>query len=177
MRLAAVGDLDHQIVAQRQRNRGQVGFREVASTCCDHPKNLVRILAGQQRGCHFGRRLQPALLTPCFAVEPRILDGHASGSGQCEHDALVLVVEVAAAHLLGEVQIAEDLLAYSDRHTEKAVHRGMVPWESKRRRVFAQIVQAQRPRLLDQYAENAAPLWQRPDSGVARLVDPDGQEL
>ena len=69
---------------------------------------------------------------------------------------LVLVGERGAALLLGQVQVAVGDSAQEDRDAEERAHRRMVRREADRARVVREIVEAQRLRVLDQRAEDAA---------------------
>ena len=69
---------------------------------------------------------------------------------------LVLVGEVGAALLLGQVEVAVGDAAEHDRHAEERAHRRMAGREPDRARVRREVVQAQRRRVADQHAEDAA---------------------
>ena len=94
-------------------------------------------------------------------VEARVLDRHRSLAGEQRDELLVLVGEVLAALLLGEVEVAVGDAAQHDRHAEEAVHRWMSGREADRTRILGQVVQPQRLRLADQHAEDAATARQR----------------
>jgi hypothetical protein len=53
----------------------------------------------------------------------------------------------------------------------------VVSWKAERSGVFAQVVQPQWPRVVDQQSEDAAATRQRSDLGGRGLIDTDGQKL
>jgi hypothetical protein len=83
--------------------------------------------------------------------------------------------------LLGQVQVAEDLVAHSHWYPEEAAHRGMVRREPYRCRVLAKIRQPNHLRVLDQQPEQTSPFGQlthlRSLRGVDTHVDKLGQTL
>ena len=82
----------------------------------------------------------------------------------------------AAALLLGQVEVAVGDAAQQDRHAEERAHRRMAGREADRARVLGQVVQAQRLRVADQHAEDAAPARQVADRRVRLRVDAGGDE-
>ena len=71
--------------------------------------------------------------------------------------------EVAAAELLGEVEVAEHGVADPDGHAEERPHRRVVGREPHRRLVGAEVGHPQRARVDDQLPEQALALRQRAD--------------
>src|SRR6266508_3207329 len=77
-------------------------------------------------------------------------------SGEQRDELFVFVGEVCSTLFLGQVEVAVGDAAQQDRNTEERVHRRVSGRESDRTRVLRQIVQAQRTRVADQDAEDAA---------------------
>src|SRR5665213_2787177 len=110
-------------------------------------------------------------------VQPCILDRDTGSRGEGEHDALVLVVEVATAALLGQIEVPEDLITHPYWHAKEAHHRWMIRREAEGCRMFLEIVQPQRARVVDQEAEDAAAARQGSDTFDGLVIDADGDEL
>ena len=72
-------------------------------------------------------------------------------------------VEVAAACLLGEVEVPEHPVADPYRHPEERRHRRVVVGEPVRSRVLADVVQPQRLGMVDEQAQHAVPARQVTD--------------
>ena len=89
------------------------------------------------------------------AVQASVVDRDRRPVGQDDHRLLVLGRERLAAGLLGQVQVAPGLPADEDRDAEERSHRRMTRREPVRARVVADVVQAQRARLVDEHAEKA----------------------
>jgi hypothetical protein len=134
--------------------------------------------AGDRRGrleaAHGPLELGPARVDD--AVQARVLDRDRRPVGKHDDRVLVLLVELAAG-LLGEVQVAPRLAADQDRHAEERPHRRVAGREAVRARVLAEVREAQRPRLLDEQAEDPAPAWQVADGAVGSRVHAAGEEL
>jgi hypothetical protein len=110
------------------------------------------------------------------AVQARVLDRDRRPVGEDDDRLLVALVE-RPVRLLGQVQVAPCLVADQDRHAEEAAHRRMAGREAVGARVLAEVVDAQRDRVLDEHAEDAPPARQLPDRVVRGLVDPAREEL
>ena len=95
-----------------------------------------------------------------------------------EHDGglLVLVGELLAAFLLGQVEVAPSLAADDERHAEEGGHRRVADREAIRADVGADVRQAQGLGLADQLAEHAVAAGKVSDLAPRVLVDADGQE-
>jgi hypothetical protein len=52
-------------------------------------------------------------------VEAGVFDGHARGGGQADDQLLVDVREHPGRGLVGEVQVAEHVVAHEDRHAQE----------------------------------------------------------
>ena len=109
-------------------------------------------------------------------VQARVLDRDRRLRGEELRELLVLVGEVGAAGLLGEVEVPVGDAAQHDRDAEEGLHRRMVGREADRARVFGDLVQSQRLRVTDEHAEDPSPPRQLADRGMRLGVDTRGEE-
>jgi hypothetical protein len=163
-----VGDRHPAALVVRQREHREVGARQLARLGGDARERLVRIGAGQQRGGDLGAGRDPALAVPGGVVQPRILHRHAGRGPEGGQHRLVVVGELAATALIGEVQVAEHLVPHPHRHSEEAAHRRMTVGEPGRCGVRGHVGEPQRPRISDQQAKQAASF--RPVVDLADLL-------
>jgi hypothetical protein len=169
------------LLAQDDHERPRVD--EGAPALDDELEHAVEVgLAADRAGDRRGRleaehgtlERGPALLGAL--VEPRVLDRDARPVGE-DHDRLLVGArEVPAAGLLGQVQVAPGLAADHHRDAEERVHRRMSRGEAVRARVVAHPVQPQRPRVVDERAEDPAAARRVADRPVRRRIDPGGEE-
>ena len=131
----------------------------------------------EQHGGDLGGGLQPALPSIRGGVEAGVVDGHAGGHRQRHHRLLVVGGELGGGALLGEVEVAEDVVADTDRHAEEAAHRRVVFGKAGREGVFGDVAQPDRLGFVDQQAENAAPGGQVADAPVFGDGQSVGDEL
>jgi hypothetical protein len=110
------------------------------------------------------------------SVQAGVVDRDRSPAGQDDGRLLVSVREGFAALLLGQVQVAPDLLADRDRHAQERLHLRVRGREAVRLRMVADVPEAQRPRVLDQHAEDAAPAREVPDGTMRVRIDARGDE-
>jgi hypothetical protein len=89
---------------------------------------------------------------------------------------LVVRVELPAAVLLGQVQVAEHRVTDPDGHPEKSAHGRVVRREAHRCVMPAQVGQPQRVLADDELAEQALPFREVPHSCPCDLVQPDVDE-
>lgn len=164
-------------VRRGQRHDDQVGTGDLARPVGDQGEDRAARTAGQQAVRDLGRRLEPQLPLLGPLVQAGVVDGHPRRHGEGGQDRLVLGVEVGAAQLLGEVQIAEHLAAYPDRHSQKAVHRRVADGKSVRGPVLREFRQTQGFGVRYQLAQDAVAGRRRADRGGVRVVYADGQEL
>ena len=108
-------------------------------------------------------------------VQARVLDRDRRPRREDQDRLLVDGVEVAAG-LLGEVEVAPDLPAHEHGNPEEARHRRVAGREAVGLRVLADGRDAQRPRIVDQHPEDAAPAREVADRAVRLGVDPAGDE-
>ena len=92
----------------------------------DEPKNRCRIGTGQQFGADVAGGLDPRLPDLGLLVEPGVVDRDARRCSQGLDQHLVVLAERLPAGLLGQVQVAEHLVADPHRHPEERPHRRMV---------------------------------------------------
>ena len=162
--------LDDQLLAVGggQRQRDQVGAGHFQRLLGDQGQHLIRGGAGQQPPGHLAAGAQPALLAAGLLVQLGVVDRHAGRGGQRDEQRLVLLVEVGAALLLGQVEVAVDLVPDPHRDAEEAAHRRMPGREAARLGAGRDVRQPQRARVGDQRAEQAPalrPVMDRRDLG------------
>ena len=109
-------------------------------------------------------------------IQACVVDGDRGPVGKHHHQLLVALAELAAADLLGQVQVAVGLAADRDRHAEKGRHRGMAGREPVRPRMRGHVGQAQRPRVADQLAQHPATARKRSDPAARLLVQAGVEE-
>ena len=110
-------------------------------------------------------------------VQPGVVDGHRRGAGQPDDEFLVELTEVGGVDLVGQVQVAEHLVADLDRDTEKGTHRRMMGREPETVGVGAQVRESQRSGIGDQHPQDAVTLREMPDGVMGVIIDADGEEL
>ena len=122
-------------------------------------------------------RSEPFLAALGTGIEPGVLHGEAGSRGQRQHDLLVGLGELAAAALLGQIEVPVDHVTNEDRHTEERPHRRMAGREAVRRWVLAEVLEADRVRFSDQEPQDAKTAWQVTDHLALRLVDAHRDEV
>ncbi len=182
---AAVGLLvlsDGQLHGERvgaghgHRHHGEGGAGDLAGPLGDQQQGRAAFTAGHQAVGDLGVGLQPALPQPGFLVEAGVVDGDPGGDREGRQDGLVLLVELLTAALLGQVQVAEDLVAHADRDAEEGVHRRVVRREAVGGGVIGEFGYPQRLGVADQLAEDAVALRVVADAGDLLVADADGVE-
>ena len=141
-------------------------------------KDLEGVTAG--RGEHGGGDLGgcrgPGLPPARLAVEPRIVDRNPGRRGQGGDELLVVEGERAGGRI-GEVEVAEHLVANPHGYTEEAVHRRMMGRKAHRPGVGRELAQPDRPRVVDEGAEHTVTLGEMPDDLLVPSGHPDVDEL
>ncbi|MGC4116670.1 MAG: hypothetical protein QM765_19305 [Myxococcales bacterium] len=132
----------------------------------DHEEDSVRGLA--QDGAQ-----QPALL----ADLPGVGHGDRGLGAERLEQARVLLGELGAPLLVGQVEVAEDLVPHPQRHAEERPHAGVVGGEAGGARVGREVGDAQRPPLVDDRAEQPPSLWQVADARRLLVGDAHGDEV
>jgi hypothetical protein len=134
-------------------------------------------LAGQQPDGQLAGGAQPVLLLPGLVVQPGVLNGDTSRRAEGGQQGLVVLGELAATALLGQVEVAEDVVPDPHRDPEEAVHRRVARGESRRLGVAGDVGHPQRVRVLDEQAEQAAALRPVVDLGDLGGVEAYRDEL
>jgi hypothetical protein len=160
-----------------QREHGQVGAGQLHRMPGNVGQHLAGLGAGQQPGGDLGAGLDPALLAAGRLVQPRVLHRHAGRGAQRDQHRLVVLGELPAAALVGQVQVAEHFVPDPHRDAEEAAHRRVPVREARRCRVPGDVGQAQRPRIIDQQAEQAVALRPVMDLADFLLAQADRDEL
>ena len=112
-----------------------------------------------------------------LVVEPGVVDGDARRRRQRLGQHLVVVTEGLPVGLLGQVQVAVDLVADAHRNPEEGAHRRVIGREADRGRVVVNVVKSDRAGLVDEHAQHAATLRQVADLFAGGLVDAFVDEL
>ena len=120
---AGVLDGQHIAAAGGQGQHDQIRPGYLQRLLGHQGQHIARLVLGHQPLGDLGVGPQPLLLPLCLGVEPGVVDGHARGRGERHHERLVVLVEGAAAAFLGEVQVAEHLVADLDRRAQERPHR------------------------------------------------------
>ena len=102
----------------------------------------------------------------------RVLDRNGRLRREQRDDLLVLLGEAPVRPLLGEVEVSERDPLRHHRDAEKAAHRRVVGWKADRARIAHQVVQPQRPRVVDQHPENPLAAGKLTDRSPGGVVDP-----
>jgi len=120
-----VGDRQPAALLVGQGEHGQVGTRQLERLPGDVGQHLGGRRAGQQPRGDLGAGLDPALLAAGRLVEPGVLHRYADRGAQRDQHRLVVLGEFPVASLVGQVQVAEHLIADPHRDAEEAAHRRM----------------------------------------------------
>ena len=166
-----LGRSDPQCVPLRQRDQDEPGADELPQAPGDEREQRLELELRGEREPDLVQRLELPQPARRALVEPGVLDRHRGLRREQLRQLLVLLAEVLAARLLGQVEVAVGDAAEQDRDAEEAAHRRVVAREADRARVVGDVVQAERARLADQHAEDAAPARQVADRRVRLLVD------
>ena len=110
-------------------------------------------------------------------VEPGVLDGYSGGASEGHDQLLIDVGEHLGGRLLGQVQVAEHLVAEADRHAEERVHRRVVRREAIAVGMLAEIGEPQRLGIDNEQTQDAMTLRQVSDRTMRVIVDANGDEL
>ena len=160
-----------------QGQHSQVGMGQFPHLPGDRGQHLVRVGPGQQGGGDLGVGLHPLLLPAGGVVEPGVLDRDTGRGAQRDQDSLVILGERAAALLLGQVQVAEDLIADADRDPEEGLHRRVPLGETRRIRAGRDVREAERAGITDEQPEQPAPFRPVVDLADAGLVQAHRHEF
>ena len=147
-----VGDQEQAARVVGERKNRQVSIGQLARLAGDPREDLVRVRPGQELRGDLGAGLDPALAAPGGLVQPRVLHRDTGGGAERQEHRLVILGELPAAALVGEVKVAEHLIPHPDRDAEERLHRGMPGGKPRGLGVGRDAGQPQRLRFLDQQA-------------------------
>ena len=151
--------------------------RHRARSLGDQPQRPLHVGGRLQRVGQRGGRLEPLPPTFAEAVGASVVDDEARSAGQRPHEELVVLGELAAAGLLGQVEVAEHGAADPDRDPEEGGHRRVVRREPHRVRMRAEHGQPDRLRLLDEQAQDPLAAREVADQRPLLVVEAGGDEL
>ena len=177
------GGFDHHqfvdigVLVRRDRDHHCVGSGQSQRLVGDQPEHPGGFGPGEQFGGDVPGGLDPGLSRARLLVEPGVGDGDAGGGGQRLDEHLVVLAERLAPGLLGQIEIAVDLVADAHRDAEEGAHRGMIAREPDRGRVHPDVVEADRLRVVDEQAEHTASRWRSADPLADLVVDSLGDEF
>jgi hypothetical protein len=160
-----------------QHHQDEFGVGDLTGPAGDELQRLGALDRAQQNTGDLSGRGEPALPALDELVQPGVVDGDTGCGGQGHHDLLVVVTELGGVLFLGQVQIAEDLVAGTNRDTEKAVHRWVVRWEPVRVGMLVDVRQPDRAWVGDQQTQHTTAVWQIPDARVGGRVDAVSDEV
>lgn len=110
------------------------------------PRREIENLTGREfverGGDDLGGGFLEAELDARLVVQAGVLDGDAGRGGERDRETLVVVAEVAAVALLGQVEVPEHLAPYDDWDAEEAPERRVMVGEAERGLVLGEIVEA-----------------------------------
>ena len=109
---------------RRARARARAGRRARGSRVRSVPRSEA--VATSCIAASAASRRRPVSYKPC------VLDRDAGRRGETEHELLVDVGEHLARSLVGEVQVAEHLVAHADGNAEERLHRWVIRREARR---------------------------------------------
>ena len=144
---------------------------------CYQLERLVALVVAEDRFDHLGPAFEPLLPLLTALVKTGVLDRHPRGRGECHDHLFVLVGEFRSTSLLGEVEVAEDLVPDAERNAQEGMHRRVVLGESVGPGIGGDVAQPHRAWIPDQQAEDAVTVRDRPDGGALFFGNPMGDEL
>ncbi len=175
---------DDELVVFAQHDQHAAGVNERTTTLDDQLEHSLEVGFAADRVGDVARRAQRlngplGLVAAPLArlVQASVLDRGRRPLGQHHGRVLVLRGELAAALLLGQVQVAPRLAADHDRDAQERRHRRVPGRKPVALRMIAHVGQAQRARILDQHAEHTPSTRQLADRAQGRLaVETGGHE-
>ena len=161
-----------ELVACRQRDRDEARADQLTQSRATRSSRRGKLELAHECGADFVQGLE--LLRPRRRrfVQTCVLDGDGSLCREQCDEFLVLVGEVAAALLLGQVEVAVRHSAQEDRDAEEAAHRRVAGRKSDRARILTEVVETQRTRVPNEHAEDAAAVRGIADRGLSGCVMP-----
>ena len=174
------GDRGHQkvgdvtvgaIVDCGDRNQGCLGVRELEGLVGDELEHAGGIGAGEQFGGDVAGGGDPGLPGLRLFIEAGVVDGDTGGRGERLGEHFVVFAERLAGSLLGQIQVAEHVVADEDRHAEEGAHRGVMRRKSNRLRVVVDVVESDRGGVVDEDTEHTPARRQGADRAPGVFVD------
>jgi len=160
----------------RQCDRHEARADQLAQILGNELEQRVQVELGHEGVHHLVQRLELRGPACRRLVEARVLDRDGRLAGEQHEGRLVVLVEVDAAGLLRQVEVAVDDAAQVDGRAEERPHRRVVRRKADRPRIRMQIVQAQRLRVADEDAEDAAAVRKIADRRARLVVEPSRDE-
>ena len=159
-----------------QRDQHEPGLDESPQPRRDETEQRLELELARERVTDLVQRFEMAQPTRRGFVQPRVLDrnGRLCSKKLCQF--LVFVGEVAAARLLGQVQVPVRHPAKQNGYPQEGLHRGVVRREPDRARVVAEIGEPKGLRLSNEDAENPSSSWKIADRGMGLRPDASRQE-
>ena len=127
-------------------DRDEARVEQLAQPAGDEVEQPVEVGLGRERVADLVQRLELARPAGRRLVEARVLDRDRRLAREQLDELLVLLGEVLAAGLLGQVEVAVGDAAQMDRHAEEGAHRRVVRREADRARILGEVVEPQRRR-------------------------------
>jgi hypothetical protein len=143
-------------LALEQRDQHEPCADELTKTGGDDREQRVELDLARQgvadlvQGFELAEPAGRRLVQSCVLNRDRGLRGEET----CE--LFVLLRELAASFLLGEVEVAVNPSAQQHRHSQERVHWGVIGREPDRMRVVPDVGEPERPGVVDQRAQDAA---------------------
>ena len=131
----AVGCRDPQLAAGREHDRHQLRTDQLAEAARDEIEQGRQFELADERVADLVQRLELARPGRRRLVEPGVLDRDGGLGSQQRYQLLVILGEVLAALLLGQVEVSVGDVAQQDRHSQERPHLGVVRWEADRPRI------------------------------------------
>ena len=165
-----------QHVSFGERNQDELRLDQLLQVARDEPEQRLELEFRDERVADLRHRLELAQPAGRALVEPRVLDRDGGLGGKQLRQLFVFVGEVEPVGLLGQVEVAVGDAAEDDRQAQERLHRRVALREAHRTRIVRELVQAQRLRVPDEDAEDAAPTGKLADRRVCLRVHARRQE-
>jgi hypothetical protein len=173
----------HQLAVLDELDRHHLRRHERSAALGDHLQDRLDVVRARDGAGDVGRRTQRfhglgelRALALDIAVPACVVDRDRCVLGEQQYLLLVLVGELGAALLLGQVEVSERNAVEHHWNTEERLHPWVIDREPVGMGVATDVGHAQRRRVIDQLSEHAAAGRQRTDPLAAVVVDPEGQE-
>ena len=164
-------------VAVHPQHPDQARSGQPAQVPGDGGQRGVHVEVLLQRVRHRDPGLEPGTALLAGGPGPGTGDHQAGDLGEHLEQRRVPVGERLAAGLLGQVEVPVDLALHEQRHPEEGSHRGMPGREADGQRVLADVVEDQRPGVVDEHPEHTLPGGEAGDPGDLVGADPEEREV